>query len=214
MPEGSGNNEDGSEKKGTDVLDSSEVKDAIAAAVKEAEDKSYRKGQSDQNKATQTALDAAKTAQEKIDELEKSQFDSLSDDDKQKRMVETLYKERNPEKKSSSEQQEGTDSNDDAETEAEKTAKASRTKLEEAVTAEGLDLADVDMDHGTVKFVQSLMKAKAAKKSDGEDGEDNTEGKGNASGGPVDKGGGSPAIKDITKADPEAMFRKSYKGGS
>lgn len=213
MPdEGSGNNDDGDQK--VAVLDSAEVKEAIEAAVKEAKDESYRKGQSDQNKATQVALDAAKTAQDKIDVLEKSQFDSLSDEDKQKRMVETLYKERNLGKGDSSEQQDGPDSDDNAKSDAEK----ARTKLEEAVKAEGIDPADVDMDNGSAKFIQSLLKAREAKDSQGEDGEDNTEGKDSKekdpNGGPVDQGGGGAPMKDIKKANTYDIFANAYKGGS
>lgn len=123
-------------------------------------------------------------------------------------MIEVLFKERTQRKEPKSEQQDGPASNDDA-SEAEGAAQKQREKLVEAVKSEGLDPADVDMDNGSAKFIASLLKAKEAKKTKDESDEDEDEDS-DPNAGPVDKGGGSPPSKDITKVDPMDLFRKAH----
>ena len=192
----------------TDVLESPEVKAAIEAARKEANSDGYKKGQSDQNKATQTAMDAKKTAEEKVAELEKQRFEGLSPEDQTKDIVKKLWEDRNAPKP---EQQDAPASDPKTDKKEEEP-----NKLIEAAKEAGLDPDKLVMNKGTAAFLKSVREA-GGKESGSGSGED-TEGEGDKpkskSGGPVDGGGGSPAGTDITKVIPTDIFAKSYKGGS
>lgn len=209
MAEASGNNEDSK-----DVLESPEVKAAIEAAKKQAESDGYRKGQSDTDKSTQAALDKATDAQTKLTALENQRFENLSDDDKQKEIINKMWAERNL---PTSTVDEGKSSQDPA---PKPDSKADpKQQLVEAAKAEGLDPSKLDMDSGTAKFLASWSRlVKEGKGSEAESSsEEDKEQSSSKSGGPVDRGGGSPTATDITKVNPNNIFANAFNknhGGS
>lgn len=215
--EGGNNGEKGDKSDSqTDVLESPEVKAALEAARKEGNSEGYRKGQSDGDTARQAALDSAKTSEEALTLLEKQRFDAMSSEDQNKEMVRKLYEGRNPPKAKEPEQQKASDSKPDAD----KKPDGDNAALIEAAKEAGLDPEKLDMDHGMTKFLASVAKAqkegseKGSKGSDSEEDKDKTKSK---SGGPVDGSGGSVIGTDITKVNPEDIFRNVHSkkhGGS
>ena len=202
--EAGGNNDEGTK----DVLEDPKVKEAIEAARKEANSEGYRKGQSDTDKATQEALGKAETAQAKLTELENQRFENLSDEDKQKEIIKRLWaKEQNPTPKP---EDKGKSSQDPAQSDPDPADP--KIKLVEAAKEAGLDPEKLDFTNGTEAFLKSWTKELRegkGKDSESSSEEDEEESK-SKSGGPVDRGGGSPASKDISKVNPNNIFANAY----
>lgn len=201
MAEDASGNNDGK----ADVLEDPKVKEAIEAARKEANSEGYRKGQSDTDKATQEALAKAKTAEDKLAELENQRFENLSDEDKQKEIINRLWKkEQNPDPVADDK---GKSRQDPAPTEP--NPADPKSKLVEAAKEAGLDPEKLDFSNGTEAFLKSWTKElREGKGSESESSsEEDTKSK---SGGPVDRGGGSPASTDITKVNPLNIFANAY----
>jgi hypothetical protein len=198
--------EDAGGNKETDVLEDPKVKEAIEAARKEANSEGYRKGQSDTDKATQEALSKAETAEKKLAELENQRFENLSDEDKQKEIINRLWKkEQNPDPVADDK---GKSRQDPAPTDP--NPADPKSKLVEAAKEAGLDPEKLDFSNGTEAFLRSWTKELRDGKSTESESSSEEDDKKSKSGGPVDRGGGAPASTDITKVNPNNIFANAY----
>ena len=205
MADEAGGNEGDKQESSKDVLESPEVKAALERAREEARNEGYRKGQSDTDKATQAALDKAKTAEEKLAALEKAQFENLSEEERQKKMIERIYENlQNGNESKVQQDAPATTSKDEPKADP-------NSKLKEVAKSEGLDPDKLDFT-STESFLKSWNEqVKGGKKDPDESNSDEDESGGKSkSGGAVDSGGGNPAKTDITKVQPTDIFRKAH----